>query len=440
MIHVQTIPLRAIGLIYLIGVTWPTLCGSEPVLGATDRNTSIESVEKAHATLRIVSRTISSERSGFYNAVYLGKSGFQLRSGDHISVDNGHSWKRSPMTPNFDKGLPYGYRRNETTSLFDPAAQSLLTIVNALDTPGLDPKIHEPPVALENWYLRYRVSTDEGKSWLFDEPIVQAGSYRPNHPFNDIWVGTNCIFLGDNGCIPIVTQSGRILLPAQMTLVGPGGKLWNPTGGRTYTDALVLIGTWTDEHRITWRASQRVAGDPKRSTRGMIEPTLAEFPDGRILMVLRGSNDGKARPNYQFPSYKWFSISRDDGETWSKPEPWTYEDGQPFFSPSSMSTLFRHSSGRYFWVGNLTTTNCQGNRPRWPLIVGEVSPKNLKLVRKSARIVDTEQPEDRSQGRLDLSHFTLLEDRETKEIVLVYPRSHNGYKTREWATVRLALR
>jgi hypothetical protein len=215
--------------------------------------------------------------------------------------------------------------------------------------------------------------------------------------------------------------------------------LWNPTGGLTYTDALVLIGTWTNEHRISWRASQRVAGDPKRSTRGMIEPTLADFQDGRILMVMRGSNDGKARPNFQFPSHKWFAVSRDDGETWSAPEPWTYDDGQPFFSPSAMSTLLKHSSGRFFWIGNLSPENCKGNLPRWPLVIGEVSSKSLKLIRGSVLVVDTEQPNDKTQGRLDLSHFTALEDRETKDIVLVYPRSHNAYKSREWATIRLAV-
>jgi hypothetical protein len=41
-----------------------------------------------------------------------------------------------------------------------------------------------------------------------------------------------------------------------------------------------------------------------------------------------------------------------------------------------------------------------------------------------------------SQGRLDISHITLIEDRETKEIILTYPRNTNTYKTTEWITVR----
>jgi hypothetical protein len=240
--------------------------------------------------------------------------------------------------------------------------------------------------------------------------------------------------------VPLVTRAGKILVPAQTTPLGPDGKLWNPSGGNTYTDVLVLIGTWTNGQHLTWRTSQHVTGDPKRTTRGVIEPTLAEFPDGRILMVMRGSNGGKADPQCELPSCKWFSISRDGGETWSRPEPWTFADGEPLFSPSSMSALFRHSSGRYFWAGNLSANNCRANLPRWPLAMAEVDAWSLKPIHSSVLTVDTRRPEDKTRGRLDLSHLTLLEDRENQQIILAYPRSYNGYKSNEWATVRLAVK
>ncbi len=344
------------------------------------------------------------------------------------------------MQPDFVSILPHGYRRQPATSGLDPLTGRLITLFNALDTPGLDPSIREPRVAQETYYLRYRVSTDQGKTWRFDEPIVQSGNFTALHPFEGVWIGTNAIYLGDLGCIPLVTKAGKVLVPAQTTLLGPDGKLWNPGGGYTYTEVVVLIGTWTNGQRLTWRASQRVAGDPKRTTRGLIEPTMAEFSDGRILMVMRGSNGGKADPRNELPSYKWFASSQDGGETWSKPAPWLFDDGQEFFSPSSMSALFRHSSGRCFWAGNLSMENCQGSLPRWPLVVGEVDPRSLKLIHSSVLTVDTQSAEDKNRGRLDLSHLTFLEDRENKEIILVYPRSYNAYKSNEWATVRLALK
>jgi hypothetical protein len=391
------------------------------------------------ACLRIVSREISSNQPPFHGALYAEPKGLRLLGASQVSGDNGRSWEPVAFQPDLKDKLPYGYRREPVTSVCDRRTGRLVTILNALDTPGLDPKAIEPPIAQNTYYLRYRVSNDGGRTWLLDEPIVQTGAYDPKHPIEGVWVGKNAIYLGDAGCIPIVARNGEILLPAQLTPLAPDGTLWNPSGGHTFTEVVVLIGTWTKEGRLRWEASQRVSGDPARTTRGLIEPTLAEFPDGRILMVMRGSNGGKADPNQHLPSYKWFSVSRDGGRTWSKAEPWAYDDGRPFFSPSSMSTLLQHSSGRYFWVGNVSLTNCAGNLPRWPMVVGEVDAKSLRLARHSQLVLDTEQPSDKTQGRLDISHFTLFEDRQTHEIVLTYPRAHHAYKSYEWVTTRLAL-
>jgi hypothetical protein len=394
------------------------------------------------SSLRIVSRVVTKDSPPIHGAIYAERTGVRMLNvgAAKVSQDNGQTWQPLTPKPDFRAGLPYGYRRDPVTSVLDPNTGRIVTIVNALDTPGLDPSINEPRIALETYYLRYRVSQDAGQTWLFDEPIIHAGNYTKEHPFDDLWIGKNSIFLGDAGCIPVVTRTGRVLVPAQMTLVGKDGKLANPGGGWTYTDVLVLIGTWTEGNRLTWKASHRVQGDPKRSTRGMIEPTLAEFPDGRILMVMRGSNGGKLDPKHELPSYRWFTLSADGGETWTKAEPWTYDDGKPFFSPSSMSALLHHSSGRCFWVGNVSAANCQANSPRYPVVMGEVDPKGLKLMRQSVLTVDTEQPEDRTRGRLDLSHFTIVEDRESREIVLVVPRAHGGYKSWEYATIRIAVK
>ncbi len=393
---------------------------------------------QAPSSLRLVSRVLSPETPGCYNSLYVERTGLALRSGDRTSADNGRHWQTNALAPDYTLGLPAGYRRNPVTAALAPANGGLIAIVNAMDTAGLNPNISEPPVAQQTYYLRYRVSVDAGKSWLFDTPIIQAGYDSAKHPFAGVWIGSNSVYLGDIGSVPLFTRNGSVLVPAQTTPLGADGKLWNPSGGHTYTDVLVLLGSWTNAHRLTWEVS-RVKGEPTRSTRGLIEPTLAEFPDGRLLMVMRGSNGGKADPRNQLPSYKWFAVSQDGGRHWSNPEPWTFTNDQPFFSPSSMSRLFRHSSGRCFWSGNLTRQNCQGNLPRWPLVLGEVDPKTLKLVHSSLLTLDTQQPEDQPRGRLDLSHLSLLENRETKELILVYPRSYNAYKSREWVTARIAV-
>ncbi len=396
--------------------------------------------ESKTTALQINSRTVTPGTPGFYNAIYVENKGTRLLSGNRFSEDNGLTWSKYTYQPDFHGGLPYGYRRNRITSVRDPLTGRIITIVNSLDTPGLNPGINEPKLALSTYYLRYTVSNDAGKTWLFDDPIVQTGNYTFQNPFEGINIGKNSIYLGDLGCIPIVTKKGKILVPAHTTLAGPDGELLNPGGGHTYTDVMVLTGTWTDGNKLSWKASQRVEGDPKRSTRGMIEPTLTELEDGRILMVMRGSNGGKLDPKDQLPSYKWYGISEDGGEKWSNPQPWCFEDGEPFFSPSSMSSLFKHSSGRCFWIGNMTKINCQNNLPRWPLVIAEVNTSNLKLIRSSPLTVDTQREEDLTKGRLDISHMTLIEDRETKEIILTYPRNTNTYKTTEWITVRFSVK
>jgi len=393
----------------------------------------------AKPCLQILSRVVTTNRPGELGAVYAEAKGTRLVGPSTVSEDNGRTWSPLVWKPDFASGLPHGYRREPVTSVCDPRTGRFLFLFNALDTPGLDPNAIEPLIAQETYYLRYRVSADGGRTWLFDEPILQAGDYNAKHPVAGVWVGTNAIYLGDVGCLPIITRQGQLLVPAQLTVVGPDGKLFNPAGGYTYTEVVVLIGNWTKDARVRWTASQQVRGDPRRTTRGLIEPTLAEFSDGRILMVLRGSNGGKGDPNSELPSRKWFCISKDGGQSWSQPEEWTYTDGGSFFSPSSMSVLFRHSSGRVFWAGNWSPTNCAGNLPRWPLVVGEVDAKSQLLIRGSLLTLDTKRPEDESRGRLDLSHIMLMEDRTTGEIVACYPRAHHAYQSYEWATVRLAV-
>jgi hypothetical protein len=341
------------------------------------------------------------------------------------SPDNGRTWTRLPPNPDFDGKLPHGYRRESFPVFVAPDNGNILRIVPSLDTPGLDPSVVEPPVALETYYLRYRVSTDGGKTYLFDEPIVQQGK-TPENPFDGVFKGKNGIFMGDVGSQLLRTRQGHIVIPAQACKLGPDGKLFSPGGGFTYTDVIMILGRWRPDHRIEWKISKPIEADPARSTRGMIEPTVTELPDGRLLCIMRGSNGGSKDPGFQLPSYRWASVSTDGGFHWSKPKPWTYDDGKPFFSPSSMSQLLTHSSGRIFWIGNISPTNCRGNDPRYPLRIGEVDPKSLRLIQSTLLEIDTKRADEPG---LNLSHWWGFEDRETHQIVIAGARySHQAYK------------
>ena len=271
----------------------------------------------------------------------------------------------------------------------------------------------DPLEGMKQWTVGYRVSVDGGRSWIVDEPVVQNGpEFSPRHPLPGVTVGRNAVMIGDLSSLPIFLRDGTLLVPVIVTPTGPDGNYHNPGGGYTYSDGAALRGRWRADGRIDWELSARIAGDPTRSTRGMDEPIFAELADGRILAVLRGSNGGKPA----LPGRRWAAFSSDGGRTWTPPQPWTYADGAEFFSPSSCSQLVRHSSGRLFWIGNLVPSNPNGNRPRYPLVIGEVAESSGLLRRETVRAIDERRVEDAEQ--LMLSNFCAREDRVTREIVV----------------------
>lgn len=405
----------------------------------------------APARLKLKSHQILDQMSPLMYAVYLKPTGVDMfkPTGSSIldppdnknpingfhSFDNGQSWTQLPANPNFENNLPHGYRREAFPTFVDPENGNLVKVVPSLDTPGLDPSTTEPPVALEKYYLRYRVSTDGGKSFLFDEPIVQEGK-TPENPFDGVYKGKNGIFMGDVGSQLIRTRQGNILIPAQACKLDPDGRLWSPGGNFTYTDVILILGRWRPDNRITWKISRPIEADPARSTRGMIEPTVAEMSDGRLLCVMRGSNGGVKDETYQLPSYRWWSVSRDGGFHWTKPQPWTYDNGTAFFSPSSMSQLIHHSSGRVFWIGNISQANCRGNDPRYPLLIGEVHPTTLRLIESTLLVVDMKRADEPG---VNLSHWWGFEDRKTSEIVIAGARHSQTYKEATPALWRIAV-
>jgi len=113
-----------------------------------------------------------------------------------------------------------------------------------------------------------RISGDEAKTWGVALQISPAGKYTG---------------LTNGRCIRLKT--GRILLEA-----------WEKGDSYCYL---------SDDEGNTWRESQRVKpGD------GSWEPACIELKDGQVMMLMRTGLGGQ---------YK--SLSRDGGETWSKPVP-----------------------------------------------------------------------------------------------------------------------
>ena len=334
-----------------------------------------------------------------------------------FSTDNGRAWsdwetvRHKTTTP---EGVLY---REPKPGWVDPGTGRLLAMVGS----GL--LVSAGAIKHEHFLrgvLRYRVSTDGGRTFAIDEPVIQKGGYTPGHPIEGVWTGKNCFMMGATTMRPIRTRSARILVPIQITPLGPDGKLANPGGGSYYLDAGVLIGRWADGMNIEWEAVGRVAADPARSTQGCYEPTLAEMPDGRILMVVRCSNNKKP----QLPGHKWYSVSEDGSRQWTELQPWGYTDGSGFFSPSSCSQFVRHSTGRCYWIGNICPTNPYANGPRRPLVIGQVGPQSLMLIKDTVALIDGKKPGDPDD--VELSNFMAHEDRENGDIIVYSSRLSHG--------------
>ena len=324
-----------------------------------------------------------------------------------FSDDNGQTWPESRPCV-LGEQRPNGMlRRLETTGFVDPINGRLLHLVNE----GVLPNDTSED-AMTQYSLKYRVSDDGGKTILVEEPLVQRDEeYSPSHPVEQVWVGKNALATGGENAILRAPQ-GHLVLGTNFTPIGKSGRYEKPDNVWNTAQILVLFGYWQSDGRIEWEGGPVISLNAEYSTRGVGEPSVLCFSDGRILMIIRGGNDG--RP--EIPGYKWHCVSDDGGKSWSEVSPWKYSDGASFFSPGSVSQLLSHSNGKYFFLGNICPHNSQGNAPRFPLVIGEIDPASLMLMRDTVFEIDTLQVGE--HPTLALSNFSAHEDRLTSELIL----------------------
>jgi sialidase-1 len=136
----------------------------------------------------------------------------------------------------------------------------------------------------DRWSTTIRLfrSTDNGQTWAEQKPI---------------WEKSEGIRL-QGGCASLVQlKSGRIVCP----MFGSG------IVAASYSQATERMKAgcyYSDDDGKTWREGQGKVSLPKR---GAMEPTVAEFGDGRLVMALRSALGAV-----------YVSQSADGGETWSE--------------------------------------------------------------------------------------------------------------------------
>ena len=259
-----------------------------------------------------------------------------------------------------------------------------------------------------NNFTYYRLSKDYGRSWTPPKQLrYEAGpDFDPGNPIDPEFLKPNQAYMGSN-----------ILLHVNGTLihaVGHANAPGDPQNAKRVwkMGSLCFIGKWdpkTKDYR--WTAGKRVEISPDRSSRGLMEPEVAELEGGRVLVIWRGSNTGTT------PGRKWFAVSDDGGMTLSEVRELKYDDGSRFYSPSSYHRMIRHSvTGKLYWVGNICESLPSGNSPRYPLIIAEIDESVPALKKRTVTAIDDRQPNQ--TPAIQFSNFSLLEDRETHALEL----------------------
>lgn len=339
-----------------------------------------------------------------------------------ISPDNGNTWREGGL---FDKPYQVGHGRDcmrkvAGDCMYDSDAGVMLRIVTEMLWENGE--IHS---LFRKRRMYYYLSFDNGTTWTDAIYIhLNEDGYDRDRMFPGITYGVNMVtslfkmhkIRGEG------VNIGKIAVGIQVQVATPDGQLYNPTGMGFFKSGC-LLGSWNaDKLQYDWEINETYAEvSPEESTRGVYEPVIQELDDGRLIMLLRGSN---MKRHDSMPGTKFISVSHDQGRTWSKPDRLTYDDGQLMYASSSSPDLLQDRLGRIFFIGIINSDNPNGNLPRYPLCIARLNTETLTIERDSVTVIDTRrtwhkaQEDRKARYHLDFSnHHSYLDAEEDKIVV-----------------------
>lgn len=328
---------------------------------------------------------------------------------DRISTDNGATWGEPRP---FVRRVPVegGYRFvQEGGAVYIPERDLLVSVMYQVFQPSLGGFTLNQPMQMR--IIAAKPADHPGATpFVSDFGVAQGVALSFSHPFVD--------------------SRGRVLVPVMWNEreADPEGPLHragipfqkdHPDVAVDYCVSALLIGEFNADGSLRWRLGGAVPQEPTGSSRGLCEGAVIETTDGRLAMVLRGSNHlWEDRPGY-----KWLTLSGDGGETWSRATPFACSDGSLIESGATGSALFRSiRNGKVYWIGNLCGAGdrARGNWPRTPLVVARVCERPFSLERDSITVID--QSRSGEDQYVQHSNFRMYQDRQTGEAVLYLTR------------------
>lgn len=358
-----------------------------------------------------------------------GSSMLEIRNHSEMwrSEDNGATWKRVKELQREKKNSDNEYLKwSYGPIIHDPAQDKLISFEwhNAYKCPlekVTDYFTHCEFAIPESTMNYYRISCDGGITWSERKQFIQHGAEFDKNNYSERHTkDAGFIQFGE---IPpyMLVNNGTLMLPIQ------GRSSINSDIDGTI-QAGRFFGEWDEAAQdYKWLAGGYVPG-------GGCEQTIERLKDGRLLNILR--TQGNIEPYYFDLRYRPYSISEDEGKSWSKPEPFCWDDGKHIVSPRAWSQLMRASNGKLYWIANILPdiddmdkeTLEQMERtgradPRYPVIIAEVDEENITLKRDTATtIIDREEGETKM---LRFSNFFCYNDRQTGEIVILMMKSYH---------------
>lgn len=229
--------------------------------------------------------------------------------------------------------------------------------------------------------LRIRKSLDGGIGYVRFDSCMGGNPIYSEMPCLPRYTGSL------NNCLE--TSGGRLVIPFS-TITGQQDS--------KFVSSVI----YSDDYGLTWAASNDVAvvSDEKDIESGAVEPIVLEMKENTLVMLIR-----------TVLGVFWYSVSRDNGQTWEQAKP------TAITSSNAPGSFTRMPDGRIF----LTWNNVMGH-PMYGVrysqarqcLHGAISDDNLKTL-QGARILLKKRPDDPNTV-LNCYPYTVMADE--KEIYL----------------------